>query len=89
MSPRPQSMMSMRSRTTANTTQNSVVGFDMDQRRGVFDSLTGEAELEKFDRNCGHQYIPMDIYVDPTTIKEHFRASSIRNRWARKYQHAS
>ena len=43
-------------------------------------SLETEAELEKFDRELDHDYVPMDIFIDPDTIKEHFRDSSIRAR---------
>jgi len=67
-----------------NTKQNSVICTGMDQTDWVLDSFNGESEPEKLDRQSGHQYLPMDVYVDPGTIKEHFQASSIRNRWARK-----
>jgi hypothetical protein len=46
-------------------------------------SLEGEAELEQLDRQAGHDYLPMDVYVDPRTVKEHFQDSSIRVRWRR------
>ena len=46
-------------------------------------SLEGEAELEQLDRQAGHDYLPMDVYVDPRTVKEHFQVSSIRVRWRR------
>lgn len=44
-------------------------------------SLKGEAELEKLDREAGHEYVPMDVFVDPRTMKEHFQGSSVRARW--------
>ena len=44
-------------------------------------SLKGEAEAEKLDRQAGHEYVPMDVFVDPGTMKEHFQASSISSRW--------
>lgn len=50
-----------------------------DQTDPVLNFRIGEAELEKLDRQAGHQYLPMDVYIDPKT--EHFHASSIRNRW--------
>ena len=56
----------------------------MSQTERVLGSFKGEAELEKLDRQSGHQYIPMDVYVDPQTIKERFQASSSRKRWAGK-----
>jgi hypothetical protein len=82
-------MMSKRFVTTTSTTQNSIVSFDMNDKGRILDSLGAEIELEKLDREAGHQYISMDIYVDSTTIKEHFQASSIRNRWLTKHQHSS
>jgi hypothetical protein len=44
-----------------------------------------EVELEKLDRRAGHQYVPMDVYLDPGTIDEHFHVSSICDRWARTH----
>ena len=44
-------------------------------------SLKDEAEAEKLDRQAGHDYVPMDVFVDPGTMKEHFLASSISTRW--------
>ena len=40
-------------------------------------------ELEKLDREAGHDYVPMDLFIDPETMKEHFQASSIRARLKR------
>jgi hypothetical protein len=53
------------------------------QTQGRLCSLEDGRELEKFDRQAGHTYLPMDVYVDPTTIAEHFQASSISARWSR------
>ena len=44
-----------------------------------------EVELEKLDRRAGHQYVPMDLYLDPRTINEHFHVSSICDRWSRTH----
>jgi hypothetical protein len=52
-------------------------------------SAKGEAELESLDRRAGHQYIPMDVYITPGTMREHFQASSIRSRWIRMRQTSS
>ena len=46
-------------------------------------SLDDEAKMERLDREAGHDYLPMDVYVDPRTVKEHFQDSSIRARWRR------
>jgi hypothetical protein len=54
-----------------------------DQKDWALYSLEGEAELERLDRQAGHDYLPMDVYVDPRTVKEHFQDSSIRARWIR------
>ncbi len=43
-------------------------------------SLETEAELEKLDRELDHDYVPMDVFIDPSTMKAHFRDSSIRAR---------
>lgn len=40
-------------------------------------------ELEKLDRELGHDYVPMDLFIDHRTINEHFHESSIRSRSAR------
>jgi hypothetical protein len=45
-------------------------------------SLNGRAELEKLDRQAGYEYVPMDVFVDPRAMREHFQDSSIRARWA-------
>lgn len=54
-----------------------------DQTDRTLHSLKAETELEKLDYQTGHQYVPMDVYVDPKTIKEHFQVSSIHDRWTR------
>ena len=51
-----------------------------DQTRLGSCPLKGESELEYLDRRAGHEYIPMDVYIDPNTMEEHFHAASIRKR---------
>lgn len=46
-------------------------------------SLENEAKMEKLDREAGRDYLPMDVFVDPRTRKQHFQESSIRARWAK------
>ena len=46
-------------------------------------SLFDEAELEQLDRQAGQDYLPMDVYVDTRTVKQHFQDSPIRARWTR------
>ena len=70
----------------AQTKQDSV---GKDQTDEVQRSLKGESELENLDRQAGRQYLPMDVYIDPGTIEEHFHASSIRCRRTKIHQTAS
>jgi hypothetical protein len=46
-------------------------------------TLDDEAELEELDRRAGHDYVPMDVYVDPAEREEHFSASAILKRLRR------
>jgi len=69
-----------------NTMQDPIDCTSRDQNAWPLDSLKIEAELEKLDRQVGHEYLPMDAFVDPKTMKEHFQISSIRARWPRNRQ---
>lgn len=40
-------------------------------------SLDGAAELESSDQQAGREYLPMDVFVDPTTIRHHFQGWSV------------
>ncbi|MCB1753659.1 MAG: hypothetical protein KDI74_18270 [Gammaproteobacteria bacterium] len=51
-----------------------------DRREWLLYSLEVEAELEQLDRVAGHDYLPMDVFIDSGTLKRHFRDSSVRNR---------
>ncbi len=64
-----------------NTMQNPIACTSRDHTDGTLYSLKDEAEVEKLDRQAGHEYLPMDVFVDPRTMKEHFQDSSIRARW--------
>jgi hypothetical protein len=65
-----------------NTVQNPSGCTSGDHKHWSPYSLEVEAELEKLDREAGHDYVPMDIFIDRWTMKEHFQDSSIRARWA-------
>lgn len=65
-----------------NTMQNPISCKSGDHRDFFLHSFKLEAELEKLDREEGHDYVPMDIFVDPGMMKEHFQYSAIRARWA-------
>ena len=47
--------------------------------------LSDETELEERDRRTGHDYVPMDLYVDPGERSEHFAASRILKRLKRTH----
>jgi len=47
---------------------------------GTLYSLKAEAEVEKLDREMDHDYVPMDVFIDPKTMKEHFQEPPIRAR---------
>ena len=51
-----------------------------DHKQWSQSSLGVGAHLEKSDRQSGREYIPMNVFVDPGTLKEHFQNSSIRIR---------
>jgi hypothetical protein len=66
-----------------NTTQNLYICSGWDQKDWSLHSLEIEAQLENLDREAGREYVPMDVYLDPQTIKKHFQDSAIRARWAK------
>lgn len=45
--------------------------------------LEAKAEMETLDFRIGHDYVPMDVFVDPGTSRQHFRLAPIRARWVR------
>ena len=73
----------------AHTKQDLSIRIGKDQTDGVLNCLKGESELENLDRQAGHQYLPMDVYIDSKTMDEHFHASSIRRRWTKTHQTTS
>lgn len=42
-------------------------------------SLDDEAEMERLDREAGHDYLPMDVYVDPRTVQGEFALAKKHN----------
>ena len=68
-----------------STTPKPTVNTAREHSEGDLWSLEVEAELEESDRQAGHEYLPMDVYVDRGTMQEHFQMSSIRTRWARAH----
>lgn len=61
-----------------NAMKNHVTCTSRAHNKGALYSHKGE--LEKLDREAGHDYVPMDVFIDPRTMKEHFQESSIRTR---------
>ena len=72
-----------------HTKQDSSIRIGKDQTDGILGSLKGESELENLDRQAGHQYLPMDVYIDSKTVDEHFHAASIRQRWTKTHHTTS
>ena len=73
----------------AHTKQDLSIRIGKDQTDGVLNCLKAESELENLDRQAGHQYLPMDVYIDSKTMDEHFHASSIHRRWTKTHQTTS
>ena len=61
-------------------TQHSTICSGMEQTDRVLYSCHGKTEHERSGNRTTHQYIPMDVYVDPETINKHFHASAIHDR---------
>lgn len=66
-----------------NSIQNPISFTSRDHTGWSLLSLESEAEMEKLDREAGHDYLPMDLFVDPRTRKQHFQESSVRARWTK------
>lgn len=64
-----------------NTMQKPDTCSSEDQKDLSLDSLEVAAELERIDRQAGQEYLPMDVFINTRTMKEHFRYSSIRAQW--------
>jgi len=39
-------------------------------------SIDAMFQQERLDDRAGREYLPMDVYVDPRTIRQHFQGSS-------------
>ena len=63
-----------------HTTQNRAICTNRALRNGALYSLSVEAALERSDRQAGHEYVPMDVFVDSATMREHFQVLSLRAR---------
>ena len=72
-----------------DATENPISDKRKDEVEVTLCSLKVQAELEKLDRQAGHDYVPMDVFVNPRVIKQHFDASSIRARWTEAHSKAA
>jgi hypothetical protein len=61
-----------------NTTQKAATCTRRVLAKRTLRLLEVEAELEDFDRRVGHEYVPMDVFIDPGTMKQHFQMASLR-----------
>jgi hypothetical protein len=59
-----------------NIMQNPITCSGKDQEDRLLHFLQVEAELKRVDGQADHEYVPMDVFVDPRTMKEHFQYSS-------------
>lgn len=41
-------------------------------------SLDKAAETQRLDCNVGREYLPMNVFVDPKTMRQHFQVLLIR-----------
>ena len=64
----------------SNTIEQSIDSRRRGQSPLSLYSLKLEAQLEELDRQGGCEYLPMDVFVSPLIIKEHFQDSSIYDR---------
>jgi hypothetical protein len=73
----------------SSSTQNPISFTSRDQTGWSLLSLESEAEMEKLDREADHDYLPMDVFVDLRTRKQHFQESSVRARWTKIHPSAA
>lgn len=78
----PQATASANDTMTSNN-DRAVSGTGGDQRDWSRHTLKDEEELEERDRREGHDYIPMDLYIDRAERHAHFSASVVLARLRR------
>jgi len=64
---------------TSNTEEDQTVT-DTVQQNAITGNSKCDAELWELDRKEDHEYLPMNVFVDPATMKAHFPCLSIRTR---------
>lgn len=65
----------------AKITQTCVILNVEDQGDLTFGPRENEAHMERTDCFSDNDYVPMDIFIDPETRKEHFRYAPLPARW--------
>ncbi|MDB4516581.1 hypothetical protein N9089_03185 [Crocinitomicaceae bacterium] len=58
------------------TTKITFIYTSGDNKDRAISSPKEDVEREWKNHNTGDQYLPMDIYIDPKTIKEHFQIAA-------------
>ena len=59
-----------------NAIRNSTAASHSEARARMPYCGDGAVERQGVDRQAGVEYVPMDVFVDPKTIRQHFRCSS-------------
>jgi hypothetical protein len=44
-----------------------------------------DTEAEEIERHASHEYLPMDVFVSPVTMREHFQRLSLHAERSRTY----
>lgn len=57
-----------------NSTQNPIAAASSEHETRTLYPHDGSAERQGVDREAGLEYFPMDVFVDPKTMRRHFRA---------------
>jgi len=71
------------------TIQNPIIASRSESKARSLCLLDRGAGLERSDHRAGREYLPMDVFVDPKTIRRHFQGASIRARWCRLHTAAA
>jgi len=65
-----------------NTMQNSIAVTPSVRKDRTAHCLDGAVERQRSDRKAERHYLPMDIFVDHKTMRQHFQGSATRARSA-------
>ncbi|MCG6859916.1 MAG: hypothetical protein LJE70_01310 [Chromatiaceae bacterium] len=60
-----------------NAIENPIAATCSEHEAQTLYSPDGAAALEKSDDQAGREYLPMDVFVDPTAMRHHFQGSSV------------